>query len=70
MNEAEPEQSIGDQPKGGTPDMTTSRNHQETHGLSQTDEQLAKQADAAQAIQGRSKLDRDIERAAEKRTRE
>jgi hypothetical protein len=46
--------------------MTTSRNHQEAHGLGQTEEQLSAQADAVRQLQGgKSELDKEVEAAAE-----
>lgn len=44
--------------------MSKSKNHQQTHGLSQIDEQLNKQIQAAVEIQGESKLDQEIITAA------
>jgi hypothetical protein len=44
--------------------MTTSRNHQGAHGIGQIEEQLNQQAEAAEAIQGASATDQEIERAA------
>lgn len=44
--------------------MTTSRNHQEAHGIGQIEEQLQQQANAAVTIQGGSEIDRDIAEAA------
>ncbi|WP_169306537.1 hypothetical protein [Cohnella pontilimi] len=46
--------------------MTSSRNHQEAHGIGQTEEQLNNQAEAADQIQGGSKLDREVRSAANK----
>jgi hypothetical protein len=43
--------------------MTTSRQHQEAHGIGQVEKQLKQQADAAEAIQGKSKLDQDLKAA-------
>ncbi|MNO95927.1 hypothetical protein D3C76_875840 [compost metagenome] len=40
--------------------MTTSRNHQEAHGIGQIEEQLQQQANAIDAIQGGSETDRNI----------
>jgi hypothetical protein len=46
--------------------MTTSRNHQEAHGLGQTEEQLNAQADAVRRLQGgESEIDEEVEAAAE-----
>ncbi len=44
--------------------MTSSRNHQEAHGIGQIEEQLKQQADAADAIQGGNETDREITKAA------
>ncbi|GIP40114.1 hypothetical protein J31TS4_33940 [Paenibacillus sp. J31TS4] len=44
--------------------MTSSRNHQEAHGIGQIEEQLARQAEAAEAIQGLNEADEDILEAA------
>ncbi|BBH20051.1 hypothetical protein Back11_13960 [Paenibacillus baekrokdamisoli] len=44
--------------------MTSSRNHQEAHGIGQIEEQLKQQADAADAIQGGNETDREIVKAA------
>lgn len=44
--------------------MATSRNHQGAHGIGQAEEQLAKQAEAAEALQGGSETDREVEAAA------
>jgi hypothetical protein len=44
--------------------MTSSRNHQEAHGIGQIEEQLKQQADAADAIQGGNEADREITKAA------
>ncbi|MBB6637285.1 hypothetical protein [Cohnella thailandensis] len=44
--------------------MSSSRNHQEAHGIGQAEKQLQQQADAAYAIQGGSELDREITEAA------
>ncbi len=44
--------------------MPTSRNHQGAHGIGQVEEQLKKQANATDAIQGGSETDREIANAA------
>ncbi|RUS46642.1 hypothetical protein [Cohnella sp. AR92] len=44
--------------------MSSSRNHQGALGSGQIEEQLQEQADAAQAIQGGSEVDREIMEAA------
>jgi hypothetical protein len=44
--------------------MTSSRNHQEAHGIGQIEEQLKQQAEAADSIQGGSETDREIAKAA------
>jgi hypothetical protein len=44
--------------------MTSSRNHQEAHGIGQIEEQLKQQAEAADTIQGGSETDREIAKAA------
>jgi hypothetical protein len=41
--------------------MTTSRQHQEAHGIGQIEKQLANQAEAAEAIQGKSSVDQEVE---------
>lgn len=40
--------------------MTTSRQHQEAHGIGQIEKQLKSQVKAAAAIQGESELDQDV----------
>ncbi|WP_197081066.1 hypothetical protein [Gordoniibacillus kamchatkensis] len=46
--------------------MTTSRNHQEAHGIGQIEEQLSEQADAVQQLQGgESELDEEVAAAAD-----
>ncbi|WP_170143699.1 hypothetical protein [Paenibacillus flagellatus] len=40
--------------------MTTSRQHQEAHGIGQIEQQLEQQAQAAEAIQGGSEADREV----------
>jgi hypothetical protein len=44
--------------------MPSSRNHQQAHGIGQIEDQLNQQADTADNIQGGSKVDREIEEAA------
>ncbi|WP_171653040.1 hypothetical protein [Paenibacillus foliorum] len=44
--------------------MATSRQHQEAHGIGQTEEQLNNQAQAAVTIQGESELDQEVIAAA------
>jgi len=44
--------------------MATSRQHQEAHGIGQIEEQLNDQMEAAEEIQGQSKLDREIDKDA------
>ncbi|MFC0216658.1 hypothetical protein ACFFK0_30115 [Paenibacillus chartarius] len=45
--------------------MTTSRNHQEAHGIGQIEEALSQQADAVQQLQGgESEIDREVAKAA------
>ena len=44
--------------------MPTSRNHQGAHGIGQVEEQLNQQANAADTIQGGSKTDHEIAKAA------
>jgi len=43
--------------------MSTSRQHQKAHGIGQIEKQLHRQSEAAEALQGASELDRDIEAA-------
>jgi hypothetical protein len=50
--------------------MTTSRQHQEAHGIGQIEEQLEQQIKAATKIQGESKLDQDIQAAAHEHSSE
>lgn len=40
--------------------MSSSRNHQGAHGIGQAEEQLNNQAQAAEAMQGPSELDRSV----------
>ncbi|MFH5184151.1 hypothetical protein ACHHV8_16750 [Paenibacillus sp. TAB 01] len=44
--------------------MATSRGHQGAHGIGQTEEQLNNQAQAAEEIQGASKVDQEVLAAA------
>jgi hypothetical protein len=46
--------------------MATSRQHQGAHGIGQTEQQLNQQADAAEAIQGTSEVDQEIQSAAQR----
>ncbi|MEV5025289.1 hypothetical protein [Paenibacillus sp. LPE1-1-1.1] len=50
--------------------MTTSRQHQEAHGIGQIEEQLEQQIQAATKIQGESKLDQEIKSAANEHSSE
>lgn len=50
--------------------MTTSRQHQEAHGIGQIEEQLEQQIQAATEIQGKSKLDEVIKAAANEHSSE
>lgn len=50
--------------------MSSSRNHQQTHGISQIDQQLKQQAQAAVQIQGASQLDQEVLEAANRQTSE
>ncbi len=50
--------------------MTTSRQHQEAHGIGQIKEQLEQQIQAATKIQGESKLDEEIKAAAHEHSSE
>ncbi|WP_028608773.1 hypothetical protein [Paenibacillus harenae] len=50
--------------------MTTSRQHQEAHGIGQIEEQLEQQIEAAEDIQGTSKLDQEIQAAAREHSSE
>lgn len=43
--------------------MAKSKQHQEAHGIGQIEQQLNDQMEAAEEIQGQSKLDRDIQKA-------
>ncbi|CAM4190057.1 MAG: hypothetical protein E7L01_20095 [Paenibacillus macerans] len=43
--------------------MSSSRNHQEAHGIGQAEEQLNDQAEAAVEIQGQAEIDRHIKQA-------
>ncbi|SFJ32378.1 hypothetical protein SAMN02799624_04056 [Paenibacillus sp. UNC496MF] len=46
--------------------MTSSRNHQEAHGIGQAEAQLNRQAKAAAAIQGANETDQAIMETAER----
>lgn len=50
--------------------MTTSRQHQEAHGIGQIEKQLQNQAEAAQAIQGQSDLDQEVTSASREQSSE
>jgi hypothetical protein len=50
--------------------MSTSKQHQNAHGIGQVEEQLANQADAAASIQGESELDREVLREANRENTE
>lgn len=50
--------------------MTTSRQHQEAHGIGQIEKQLQNQADAAEAIQGTSELDQAVKSASKEQESE
>ncbi|WP_166243211.1 hypothetical protein [Paenibacillus turpanensis] len=50
--------------------MSTSRHHQEAHGLGQVEEQLSQQANAAEQIQGLNETDREVKEAANRRSSE
>lgn len=50
--------------------MATSRNHQGAHGIGQAEGQLQQQIEAATELQGVSKPDRDVKRAANRRDSE
>jgi hypothetical protein len=43
--------------------LAKSKQHQEAHGIGQIEQQLNDQMEAAEEIQGQSKLDRDIQKA-------
>lgn len=47
--------------------MAKSKQHQEAHGIGQIEQQLNNQMEAAEEIQGPSKLDRDIKKATHRR---
>lgn len=49
---------------GGNHSMTTSRQHQNAHGIGQIEEQLNNQSEAAAEIQGQNKIDQEIKEAA------
>ncbi|WP_187386525.1 hypothetical protein [Paenibacillus ihumii] len=44
--------------------MAKSKQHQEAHGIGQVEQQLNQQMEAAEEMQGPSKLDREIDKAA------
>ncbi|WP_169751047.1 hypothetical protein [Paenibacillus beijingensis] len=44
--------------------MSSSKNHQEAHGIGQIEEQLNKQAAAAASIQGQNEIDAEVLRKA------
>lgn len=46
--------------------MTTSRQHQEAHGIGQIEKQLKNQAEAAVDIQGENNVDQEITSAAKR----
>lgn len=50
--------------------MTTSRQHQEAHGIGQVEDQLNRQAEAASEIQGQSEADKEITSASRRRKSE
>ncbi|MBD2869423.1 hypothetical protein [Paenibacillus arenilitoris] len=50
--------------------MTTSRQHQEAHGIGQIEKQLEQQIEAAEEIQGASQVDREINAAANEHSSE
>jgi hypothetical protein len=50
--------------------MTTSRQHQEAHGIGQIEEQLKNQTDAAVDIQGKNNIDQEIRSAARQKDSE
>lgn len=50
--------------------MTTSSRHQGTHGIGQVEEQLNNQAQAAEQIQGKNKVDQEIIAAANQHSSE
>ncbi|MBX4148120.1 hypothetical protein MKY82_18815 [Paenibacillus sp. FSL W7-1279] len=47
--------------------MAKSKQHQEAHGIGQVEQQLNNQMEAAEDIQGQSKLDQDIKKASQRR---
>lgn len=51
-------------------ELTTSRQHQQAHGIGQIEQQLNNQADAAEEIQGKSKLDQEVQSAAQRKDSE
>ncbi|TXK84262.1 hypothetical protein [Paenibacillus sp. N3.4] len=50
--------------------MTSSRGHQGAHGIGQIEEQLNNQAEAAEQIQGKNKVDQEIIAAANEQNSE
>jgi hypothetical protein len=50
--------------------MTTSRQHQEAHGIGQIEEQLKNQTEAAVDIQGENNIDQEIISAARQKDSE
>jgi hypothetical protein len=50
--------------------MTTSRQHQEAHGIGQIEEQLEQQSSSASELQGPSELDREVNSVANRRETE
>lgn len=47
--------------------LAKSKQQQEAHGIGQVEQQLNNQIEAAAEIQGQSKLDREIKKAADRR---
>ncbi|MCD1260750.1 hypothetical protein B5M42_018265 [Paenibacillus athensensis] len=45
--------------------MSTSKNHQQAHGIGQIEQQLNEQAQAAEALQGVNETDREVAEAAQ-----
>jgi len=50
--------------------MSTSKNHQQAHGIGQIEQQLNKQAQAAEDMQGASETDREVVAAAQQQASE
>lgn len=46
--------------------MAKSKQHQEAHGIGQVEQQLNNQMEAAEDIQGQSKLDQDVKKASQR----